>query len=84
VLHYGLSAGFQSGCVAIITELVGLAIITEDYDEFSDRFIHAIDFGAAYFSKNISPGVFYKIYLKEDLRELVDGVVGVKVNVTID
>jgi hypothetical protein len=84
VIHYGLIAGFQGKSIAIFNELVGLAVITEDYDEFTDRFVHSINFGAVYISKIVSPGVFYKLYLKEDLRELVDGVLGITVDVTIN
>jgi hypothetical protein len=29
------------------------------------------------------PGVFYKIYLKDDFRDLVDGVLGVNLEFTM-
>ncbi len=83
-MHYGLTAGFQGKNFAIFTELVGLVIITEDIDEFSDRFYHSIDLGATYISNNISPGVFYKLYLKENLSDIVKGVLGIKIDVTVN
>ena len=83
LIHYGLTAGFHGDRFALITELVGLAIITQDVTDFSDRFEHSINFGASYLGKNFSPGVFYKIYLKEDMRDLVNGVLGINLEVTL-
>ena len=83
-IHYGLTAGFQGNKFAIFTELVGLVIITEDSDEFSDRFVHSIDLGATYISNSISPGVFYKLYLKENLSDIVKGVLGIKIDVSVN
>ena len=79
-IHYGYTVGFQGENFAIFTELVGLVIITE----FSDCFINSIDLGATYISNSISPGVFYKLYLKEDLSDIVDGVLGIKIDVSVN
>jgi hypothetical protein len=84
LLHYGLTAGFQGNNFALLTELVGVVIITDDTDEFSDRFSHSINFGANYVSKSVTPGIFYKLYLKEDLSDFVDGVFGINIDVTIN
>ena len=83
MMHYGLSAGFQFGKLAILGELVGLAFITEDVDDFSDRFIHTLTFGAQGTGRVINPGLFYSIYLKDEFREFVDGILGIKVDVTL-
>jgi hypothetical protein len=79
LMHYGITAGYQGEMFAAFTELIGLAMLTEDYDDFSDRFTHSIDFGLSYVSPRFMPGVFYKIYLKDEFRDMVDGVLGVTV-----
>ena len=85
LLHYGLTAGYQSTNVALIAEMVGIAIISEDSDEFSDRFQYSFNFGASYVSERIRPGLFYKLYLKDDfITDLVDGVIGINIEVTIN
>lgn len=76
-MHYGLTAGYQGDRFAAITELMGIAILTGEGDEFSDHFVHSINFGLSYVSPHLLPGVFYKIYLKDEFRDLVDGVIGV-------
>jgi len=77
-VHYGISGGFQLSNLAIFAELVGLVILTEDYDEFSDRFYHTLGFGAQWTTGMVKPGIFYNIYLKEDLSDYIDGVLGIK------
>jgi hypothetical protein len=81
LLHYGFTAGYQGKRLLAAAELVGVVWITEDSDEFSDRFVYSIDFGASYLSRHFAPGIFYKIYLKDDFRDLVDGVLGVSLDI---
>ena len=82
-LHYGLTAGFQMTQLAIFAELAGIAIITEDVDDFGDRLSHVIAFGAQWTGSRLRPGVFYKLYLDEDLSDSVDGVLGIKLDVSL-
>ena len=81
--HYGIFGGFKLTSVTFSAELEGLAIISEDVDDFEDRFVHSVAFGAQWTGSNIKPGVYYQIYLKENLRDIVDGVLGIKVDVDI-
>ncbi len=83
-IHYGFTAGYQAEYFAIFTELVGLAILTEDADDFSDRFKHSIDFGAIYISNSVEPGLFYKLYLDENLSDVITGVLGIQINVLLN
>ena len=83
-MHYGLTAGFQRKTFVLFTELVGLVIISEDVDEFSDRFVHSIVLGGTYIRNVISPGVFYKLYLKEDFSDIIEGVLGIKINISVN
>lgn len=82
-VHYGISGGFNLTNITFSAELAGLAFISEDIENFEDRFIHSLAFGAQWTGGNVKPGIFYEIYLKEDLRDFVDGVLGIKVDVSL-
>ena len=79
-----MTAGFQAENFSIMTELIGIVIITEEADDFSDRFEHSINFGASYISKNVTPGIFYKLYLSEDLSDRIDGVLGINIEIALN
>jgi len=81
--HYGISCGFKMTNVTLSAELAGLAFISEDIDNFEDRFIHSLAFGAQLTGSHVRPGIFYGIYLKEDFRDVVDGVLGIKFDVSL-
>jgi hypothetical protein len=74
-MRYGLTAGFHHLDFAIFAELLGLAIVSEGDMDFGDRFDHEVTFGINW---RRGPGVFYKIYLDEENRDVVSGVLGVK------
>jgi hypothetical protein len=78
--HYGVSGGVQLTNVALSAELLGIVVITEDYENFGDRFTHFIDFGAQLTGYSVKPGIFYSIPLDDDFRDDLDGVLGVKVD----
>ena len=82
-IHYGISGEFKLTNVTLSAELAELAIISEDIDDFEDRFTHSLAFGAQWIGSNIKPGIFYQIYLKEDFRDVVDGILGIKVDVDL-
>jgi len=83
-LHYGLKAGYSIEQFNMSAEFVGTAIITEDYDNFSDRLMNAISFGAAWKEKLVTPQLFYSVYLKDSMSDIVGGVLGLKVTVSLD
>ena len=74
-MHYGLSGGARLHNLAIFGELLGRAIVTEGDMDFGDRFDHVLTVGLQWLP---GPGVFYKLYLDEDYRDVVDGVLGIK------
>jgi hypothetical protein len=82
-IHYGISGGFKMTNVMLSAELGGLVFISEDIDDFEDRFVHSLAFGAQWTGSNIKPGIYYQIYLKEDFRDVVDGILGIKVDVDL-
>jgi hypothetical protein len=74
--HHGLAMGLQLYDFAIIAEVLGLAIVSEDIRNFRDRFDHELAFGLQWVG---GVSVFYKVYLDEDNRDVVDGVLGIKI-----
>ncbi|MDZ7288982.1 MAG: transporter [candidate division KSB1 bacterium] len=80
--HYGLAGGFRLSNVAIFGEFMGLFIATEDFENFGDRFTHSIAFGAQVTDNAVRPGIFYQIPLDEDFKEFIDGILGIKVEIS--
>jgi hypothetical protein len=83
LVHYALTAGYRWKYVDLKVEFQGLGIITEEELDTEDRYIHDLAFGVYWNRGKIRPGVFYKIYLKEYLRDVVTGVIGLKVDFTL-
>ena len=67
--------------LAIVSEVKGIGIITEDIVSLKDRFDKTLLFGAQWLGSGFIPGVFYKIYFDEFLTDVIDGVFGIKINV---
>lgn len=82
-VHYGLILGYQINRILISSELVGFGILSEDVENFGDRFLNMVDIGAQWKDNNLIPRVFYKIYLKDTVRDYVDGVWGMGVIISI-
>ncbi len=83
-LHYGVNAGYQIYKLSLNMELLGLVFVTQDVNEFDDRFIHSLNFGASWKERTFTPKIFYKIYLKEEMSDMIDGVLGIGVTVSLD
>jgi hypothetical protein len=84
VLHFGLTGGINTGEILVNAELVGLLLLSmQGADSFSDRFVYTLAFGAQYTGWNIHPGIFYSIYLKENLSDTVSGVLGLSVSFVV-
>lgn len=82
-VHYGLTAGYRFNYVDLKAELVGIGIITEDVDDFGDRFINDLAFGIQLNRGSFRPGIFYKISLKKDVRDIIRGAFGIKLDVIL-
>jgi hypothetical protein len=83
-IHFGFDAGYKIDKLCFNVELLGMAIITEQPDDFIDRFVNMLNFGAQWKGALVSPKLFYKIYLKEEMSDMIDGVLGVGVTFSID
>ncbi len=83
LVHYGATAGYEGKRFLAAVELIGLMMLTQETNDFGDRFAHSINFGASYLSRHFAPGIFYKIYLKDELSDVIDGVLGINLVVTL-
>ena len=83
-LHGGVNIGYKVSNLFLHVEYLGLAIITQEMNNFGDRFIHMLDIGAKWNSSFISPQIFYKIYLKEEQRQSIDGILGLGVSIHLN
>lgn len=81
LMHYGLSTGIKLAPLSIMVEVLGLAIVTEDFDDFGDRFEHHAAAGLWLTGSTLRSSVFYQIPLHDDLKEVTKGVFGVKLEV---
>lgn len=83
-LHYGFDLGYQIEKILVNVEFLGLGIITQDADNFDDRLIHSLAFGGQWNAGIITPKVYYRIYLKEEIKEMIDGVLGLGINISFN
>jgi hypothetical protein len=65
---------------AFFAELLGIFIVTEDVDDFGDRFTHSLAFGAQLTVGQVRPGLFFVLPLENDLSAFLDGTLGLKVD----
>jgi hypothetical protein len=82
--HYGGSAGVQIKKFLLNVELTGIAVLSEDIDDFGDRFINQIGFGAHWKEDLFAAKIFYRIFLRDELSEMVDGILGIGIFVAVD
>ena len=82
-IHYGMAAGFQLKYATVFAEWTGNGILTEEYDSFGDRFIHAVTIGVQAVNLPVRPGIYLKFFADEDMEDFVKNVFGVKVDVSI-
>ncbi|MFZ0453189.1 MAG: hypothetical protein WAM24_05510 [Ignavibacteriaceae bacterium] len=84
LIHYGVVGGYQIDKLLLNLEFLGFGIITEHTDNIGDRFINMVNIGAQWKGSTITPKIFYKIYLRDEIRHTVDGVLGLGATVSID
>ncbi len=84
LMHYGLNTSYQIDKFLISFEYLGNMIVSANAENFTDRLIHQLNFGAMWRAGIVSPKVYYRFYLREALNEFVDGVLGVGVDFSIN
>ena len=82
--HYGITGGYQIKQLTLSLEFVGVVVISEDIQNFEDRFVNMLNIGAQWDGGIVKPMIYYKYYLREEIRHTIDGVLGIGVNVWID
>ncbi len=82
--HFGLLGSFRINKFMLNAEFVGVAIITQDVDTFGDRFVNMVNVGAQWNESVVTPMIYYKFYLRDDISRSLDGVLGIGVNVSMD
>ena len=84
LLHYGIIGGYCINKFLFSAELLGIMMVSEDIQDAGDRFVHLLDLGAQWEGNRISPKIFYQIYLRQEIRNSVKGVIGIGISVNID
>jgi hypothetical protein len=82
-IHYGLMGGYQINRLLLSLEFVGYGILSEEVENFGDRFINMVNIGAQWKDATVTPTIYYKIYLRDEIRHNIDGVLGIGVMVSI-
>ena len=83
LFHYGFSGGAGTRHFAFLAEFMGLFVATESGGDFGDRFEHHLAFGVGLRNYTVRPSLWYQIPLHDDLRETVNGVIGLQVEVSM-
>jgi hypothetical protein len=81
ILHYGLKFISAGGSIGFSGEYNGWFFATEDFGDFTDRLNHMLS-GGIFFNKNgFVPSLFVSTYLKEEQRDDIPLIVGLKLRV---
>ncbi|MCK9212702.1 MAG: hypothetical protein M0P61_17880 [Ignavibacteriaceae bacterium] len=83
-LHYGFDLGYQVDKLMMNVEILGTAFLSEEANNFEDRFNHALSFGAHWKGTTFTPKIFYRVYLRKEMRDMIDGVLGLGITASID
>ncbi len=83
LFHYGFSGGAGTRHFAFLAELMGLFVATEDIEDFGDRFEHHLAFGVGVRNCTVRPSLWYQIPLHDDMRDAINGVIGLQVEVSM-
>ncbi|MBI3189495.1 MAG: hypothetical protein HYZ33_02485 [Ignavibacteriales bacterium] len=81
--HYGMQGGYNIHDFFFNIELLGIATLTSDVRDFSDRFSHSLTFGTQWKISAVTPELYYRIFVEEDTRKIIDGVLGLGISVSL-
>jgi hypothetical protein len=83
LLAYSLKGGIHTDAFAVSLAYSGRMIVTESGGDLSDRMFHQVGFIAdAQFGRFI-PGVYYRVPLDKNLKEVISGVLGVSLGIEL-
>jgi hypothetical protein len=83
-VHYAVSPGVKISSLLLNAEFKGTLILSGNANTFTDRLLNQLGFGAQWIGPSVTPKVFYRIYLKEAFREIISGVLGIGVTVSLN
>jgi len=78
--HYGLKAGLNVRKVTLFSELVGVVYLSEDFNEFGDRFLETVSIGGQWNGRNFKPGINIKRNLDDEITRTTDWILGFNFN----
>jgi len=81
MLRYGAGFGVRQNHFTAGVEFAGSWLLTADGADFGEASQHFLSFGAEYDGGLLSPALFYTIPTDDDMRDLLDGVLGIRVKV---
>lgn len=76
---YRADAGFDTGVFSVAGGLTGRMNLTDEFDDFSDRYTHHIHAQSTLKLGGFEPGVHFKIALDEDIRDFIHYTFGVHI-----
>ena len=79
-LHYGQAVSWGTGDARLIAEFSGLMVVTEQPDEFGDRFLNNIALGLGWRLGRLTPTAYYRWPLNESVQNLVNSVFGLRLD----
>ncbi|WP_430817266.1 hypothetical protein [Carboxylicivirga sp. RSCT41] len=78
-LSYAFSGGYKINKLAFGIDYLGFINLTNDvFDDFRDRMFDALTIGAHYSIGNFEPSLFYSVYTRDDIRDVISGTLGIK------
>lgn len=83
LMRYAVNLSYHFSDFFVMSELWGIAIITEEDGNFGDRTIHNYTIGAGYKFGKLIPRIYYKNFFDEDAPN-IDGVIGVGLFLAVD
>ncbi len=82
--HYGINGGIKVEKLFFNVELTGIAILSEDVNNFDDRFVNLLSLGFQWQDETFTPKLYYQIYLRDQLKQVVDGVLGIGLTFSLE
>ena len=78
-LRYAGSVGYRNELIELRGGIMGLFLMTEDMDEFTDKLWNDLMFKGSLVGGLFRPSIFYRLPLKEEIKETLNGDLGVQV-----
>ena len=78
-LNYSFNGNYSFDQFALSADYTGLInLTTDEYDDFRDQMFDVFSLGAHYSAGNFQPSLFYSVYTRDDIRDVISGTLGIK------